>query len=136
MGRISWSVIVCRPDAGDGKRGKWEDKPMLCEIPDEGFQRSFVEPLTHPVEGGAEIVDELFTRICFPDLTCKASRFFNARIGGLEPEQIGIRSELDRSFRGRWESGTVMIEAFPSPGNVPREENRGFAVAVGKGTPS
>lgn len=109
---------------------------MLCEIPDEGFQRSFVETLTHPVEGRAEIVDELFTGIFFPDLTRKASRFFNVRIGGLEPEQIGIWSEFDRSFGGRWESGTIMVEAFPGPRNVPGEEDRGFAVAVGKGTSS
>ena len=70
--------------------------------------------------------------ICFSDISSEASGLFYVWVGGLEPEEVGIRGEFDGSFGCSWQSGAVVVEAFSGPGDVPREEDFGFAVATGQ----
>lgn len=78
--------------------------------------------MAHPIEGGAEVVDELLAGVRGSDLSGKAGGFLDAGVGGLEPEKVSVRGEFDGSLGGCWQAGAVVVEAFSCSGGVPAEE--------------
>lgn len=108
---------------------------MLSKVPDEGFQRCFIEALAHPVEGRTQIVHQLLSRISVSYFTCKTAGFLYAWIRRLQPQEISIWSELDCSLCSCRESSAIVIEAFSGPWNIPRERDGSFGVFRCKLTP-
>jgi hypothetical protein len=69
--------------------------------------------LTHPVEGRAQIVDELFAGVYGSHFVCELPGFGDVWVAGLDPEEISVGTELLGSLGCCGEAGAVVIEAFP-----------------------
>jgi len=102
--------------------------PVLRKVPDERFQRCFIEALAHPVEGRTQIVHQLLSRISVPYFSCKPAGSLYVWICCLQPQEISIRSELYCSLCSCRKSSTIVIEALSSPWNIPRERDWSFGV--------
>ena len=55
---------------------------MLSKIPDKALQLLLCEAVTHPVEAGAQVVNQLLSWPHLVDISRKASCLLHAGIGG------------------------------------------------------
>lgn len=110
--------------------GEGDGEPMLSHVPDEGSEGGFVEAVACPVEGGAEVVDELLAREGGADLGGEGSGFGDGGVGGLEPEEVGVGGEGEGALGGCGEAGKVVVEAFARAGDVPAEGDGGVGAFV------
>lgn len=107
---------------------------MLSEVPDEGFQSCFVEALAHPVEGRAEVVDELLAREGAAYFVGEGSCFGDVRVSGLDPEEVGVGSELLGALGGGREAGAVVVESLAGARAIAGPDHRSLGVVAGEGS--
>lgn len=86
--------------------------PVLGDVPDERLQRLLVEALGHPVERGAEVVDQFLAGVLGTDFACERGGFLDVRVTGLNPEEVGVRGEFFGALGGCGEAGAVVVEAL------------------------
>lgn len=110
----------------------WIDSPMLSKVPDERLERRLVEALAHPVERRAEVVDQLLAGELLSHVSRQLGGLGDVGVSSLNPQKIGVRSELLCPLRSGGEARAVVVVSFTGAGNVTRPENGSLGVVICK----